>query len=86
MGRGGASQREAITAQNIRHVAGARWRLARRARAARGPPRLTKGRPPGRPFPYRTAAGYRTSGLNLIRCGWSASAPFRRFRSSMYAW
>gem|GEM_PF-3789294 len=29
---------------------------------------------------------HRTSGLNLIRCGWSASAPFRRLRSSMYAW
>ena len=26
-----------------------------------------------------------TNGLYLIRCGWSASAPFRFFKSSMYA-
>jgi hypothetical protein len=27
----------------------------------------------------------RTSFLYAIRCGWSASGPFRRLRSSMYA-
>ena len=28
----------------------------------------------------------RTSFSYAIRCVWSASGPFRRFRSSMYAW
>lgn len=28
----------------------------------------------------------RTSFLYAMRCGWSASAPFRRLRSSMYPW
>jgi len=27
----------------------------------------------------------RTSFLYFTRCGWSASGPFRRFKSSMYA-
>ena len=28
----------------------------------------------------------RTNFLYCTRCGWSASGPFRRFRSSMYDW
>ena len=28
----------------------------------------------------------RVSGLNLNRCGWSASTPRRRFRSASYIW
>ena len=33
----------------------------------------------------RRPRGYaRTSFLYCTRCGWSASGPFRRFRSSMY--
>ena len=28
----------------------------------------------------------RTNLLYAIRCGWSASAPFRFFRSSIHAW
>ena len=34
----------------------------------------------------RPLAYARTSFSYAIRCGWSASAPFRRFRSSMYDW
>ena len=30
----------------------------------------------------RLASAYRTSGLYLMRCGWSASAPSRRLRSA----
>lgn len=43
---------------------------------------------PGSPAPGRPLGGRasypRTSFLYLIRCGWSASGPFRFRRSSMY--
>jgi hypothetical protein len=42
---------------------------------------------PGSSGAARVRPNYaRTSFLNAIRCGWSASAPFRFFRSSMYDW
>lgn len=37
------------------------------------------------PAPLKPANYFRTSGLYLMRWGWSASAPLRRLRSSMYA-
>ena len=35
--------------------------------------------------PAKTRNCYLTNFLYFTRCGWSASGPFRRFRSSMYA-
>ena len=49
-----------------------------------GPPRPPQ--PPRTTIPPQKAEAYeRTNFLYLIRVGMSASGPFRRFKSSMYA-